>query len=244
MPTPFDTLAFNFANATCVTFFNDFLSNSTIMNCHAVSLLLENSNAFFHTLTSAAATSRVLDTSCSESVSQCASIMSNLATEMLHDDNCGQDFDSNNSVVLGTYRDLMAYEPMYRATCLTNPDTQDYCFVDAVTNTTAPDDYNVYFMPLGSTLGAGRLTCNKCLQATMGVFAHWATVDGQSLDTVYLPSARAVNKICGANFASTNVTVGSASVTAGAGLTVPLPSVRFAVSIFGIALGAMLAGII
>lgn len=242
MPTSFDTMSINFANATCVSFFQNFLANSTIMNCHAVSLLLENSNSFFHTLSSAAATSRVLDIACSQPVSKCASIMNSLAEEMLQSDNCGPDYESDNSVVQATYRDLMAYEPMYRATCLTNPDTQNYCFVDAVTNTTTPDDYNVYFMPLGSTLRTGNLTCNDCLQATMDVFAQWATVDGQSLDETYLPSARNVNKVCGVGFANTNVTVGSNRVTAGAGLTVPLPDIRVAVAMISLVFGATLIG--
>lgn len=242
MPTPFDTMSINFANATCVSFFQNFLSNSTIMNCHAVSLLLENSNSFFHTLSSAAATSRVLDIACSQPVSECASIMKSLAEEMLQSDNCGPDYESKNAVVQGTYRDLMAYEPMYRATCLTSPDTQNYCFVDAVTNTTMPNDYNVYFMPLGSTLRADRLTCNDCLQATMDVFAQWATVDSQSLDGTYLPSARNVNKVCGAGFANTNITVGSDSVIGGAGLSVPLPNIRITALVLGLVLGATMPG--
>lgn len=242
MPTPFDTMSINFANASCVSFYQNFLSNSTVMNCHAVSLLLENSNSFFHTLSSAAATSRVLDVACSQPVSECASIMKSVADEMLQSDNCGPDYQSGNSVVQGTYRDFMAYEPMYRATCLTNPDTQNYCFVDAVTNTTTPDDYNVYFMPLGSRLRAHHLTCNECLQATMNVYAQWATIDGQSLDTTYVPSARNVNSVCGAGFAKTNITVGSAQVTGGTGLTVPLPDIRIAASILGLVLGATLSG--
>jgi hypothetical protein len=57
----------------------------------------------------------------------------------------------------------------------------------------------------------------------MEIFARWAKKDGQSLDTTYLPSAKIINSKCGSEFASTNVTVGSNRVTAGAGLTVPLP---------------------
>lgn len=240
MPSPFDTMSINFANATCVSFFRSFLSNSTIMSCHAVSLLLENSNSFFHTLTSAAATSHVLDVACAQPVSKCATIMSSLAVEMLQSENCGSDFNAGNGVVQGTYRDLMAYEPMYHATCLTNPHTQDYCLVDAVTNTTTPNDYNVYFMPLGSPLGANRLTCNQCLQATMKIFAHWATVDGQALDTTYLASAKNVNKMCGAGFANAHVTVGSYAVTSGSGLAVSMPDIRMGTLVMGMTLAAVL----
>lgn len=243
MPAPFDTISNNFANATCVAFFRSFLSNSTIMNCHAVSLLLETSNSFFHMLASAVATSHVLDVACSQPVTTCATTLSSLAKEMLRSENCGPDFDAGNYVVQSTYRDLMAYEPMYHATCLINPDTQDYCFVDAVTNTTTPNDYNVYFMPLGSSLGAKRLTCNRCLQATMNIFAHWALVDGQSLDSTYLASARNVNTVCGPGFANTHVTVGSdAVVTSGSGPTVSLSNIRRSILTTGL-LGVILAGL-
>lgn len=245
MPTPFDTISYNFANQTCTTFFTDFLSNSTITDCHAISLLLENSNSFFHTLSSAVATSRVLDVSCSQSVSKCSSIMTALASDMIKNENCGQDYNSGNSVVQSTYQDLMAYEPIYHASCLTNPDTKDYCFVDAVQNTSAPNDYNVYFIPVGTILTkSGNLTCNECLQASMDVFAHWATVNNQALDTTYLPSAKVVNKYCGAKFANTNVTVGSNQVTAGAGLAVRLPGARLIVSILGLYIGVSFSGLI
>ncbi|KAF3393742.1 hypothetical protein F1880_004925 [Penicillium rolfsii] len=245
LPSAFDTLSNNFANASCVAFFEKFRSNSSFTDCHAVSVLLGNSNSFFHTLTSAVATSHLLDVACSQSVSQCASTMKTLAKEMLNDKNCGQDYDANNSVVRSVYQELMAYEPMYRASCLTNPDTKNYCFVDAVTNTTAPNDYNVYFMPIGSTLtSSGRLTCNECLQATMKIFAQWASTDGQSLDTTYLPSAKVVNGYCGSNFANTSVTVGSSKVTAGAVQVMQSPNLRLITSLFVIALGATMTGVL
>lgn len=244
LPTAFDTLSNNFANATCVAFFDKFRSNSTFTDCVAVSVLLSNSNSFFHTLTSAVATSHVLDVACAQPVAKCASVMTSLAKQMLHDDNCGGDYESNNSVVQSVYQELMAYEPMFRASCLTNPDTKDYCFVDAVTNTSTPNDYNVYFMPIGSTLtSSGKLTCGECLQATMEIFAHWASIDGQALDTTYLPSAKVVNNYCGSNFATTNVTVGSDVVTAGAGQVMQLPSSRFITSLFAIVLGTTIAGV-
>ena len=163
---------------------------------------------------------------------------------MLKHSNCGGDYESNNSVVQNVYQELMAYEPMYSASCLSNPDTKDYCFVDAVTNTTAPNDYNVYFIPIGSTLSSsGKLTCNKCLQATMKIFAHWATIDGQSLDSTYLPSATVVNNHCGSNFATTNVTVGSDKVTAGAGQVMQSPNFRLITSLFAVVLGTTIAGV-
>ena len=211
MPTPYDTLSYNFANKTsCLNFYKNWRTNRTITNCHAISLLLENSNSFFHTLSSATSTSHVLDTSCAQNITTCSAIMKSLASDLLKPTNCGEDYDNGNSVVKGTYADLVAYEPMYRATCLTNPDTENYCFVDAVSNSTSPDDYDVYFVPLGNALGeTSKPSCGRCLRASMDVFADWASVDGQPLDGSYLPSARVVNGHCGEGFAKTNVTVGS-----------------------------------
>ncbi|KAJ5791177.1 uncharacterized protein N7518_008188 [Penicillium psychrosexuale] len=242
MPKPFDTLSYNFANATtCIDFFAKWRANTTISNCNAISLLIENSNAFFHTLNSASATSRILETSCSANVSKCASIMTALAADLLKSANCGDDYDNGNSVVKGTYRDLVAYEPIYRTTCLTNPSTQNYCFVDAVSNSKNPDDYNVYLMPLGTPLTVGDVpTCNKCLKTTMDVFSRWARRDGQSLDSTYLPSAKIINAHCGDGFALTNITVGSVDVRAGAALTAPLPNLgiaTFVALVFGVMAG-------
>jgi hypothetical protein len=209
IPKPYDTLSYNFANATCTSFYQTWLTNKTITDCHAVSLLLENSNAFFHTLNSATATSSILDKTCSADLTKCTTIMTNLASELRDPSNCGADYDAGNAVVKSTYRDLVAYEPVYRATCLTNPASGDYCFVDAVSNTTAPDDYNVYFVPLGTALESGaKPSCGKCLAATMRLYARWAAVDGQPLDGSYLASAEVVNANCGVGFASTNVTLG------------------------------------
>lgn len=167
--------------------------------------------------------------------------MSSLANDMLKDENCGSDYSLGNSVVQGAYDDMVAYEPLYHATCLTNPVTQNYCFVDAVKNASAPADYNVYFVPLGETLGShASVTCNRCLQATMSLFARWATHDDQPLDQSYLPSARAVNEQCGTGFAPSNITVGADKVKSGAGVSASLPT-TFLLAVF---LGATFIGLV
>ncbi|KAJ5712841.1 uncharacterized protein N7483_010022 [Penicillium malachiteum] len=237
MPEAYDTISNDFANASCVAFFEKFRDNSTVTDCHAVSLLLENSNAFFHDLSSATDTARVLNTTCSESVDKCQSIMTGLAAEMIQQDNCGPDYNANNSVVTSAYQEMRAYEPVYQATCLKNSDTQDYCFVDAVTNTTAPNDYDVYFIPIGNPLTKGDLTCNECLRETMYIYSQWATVDDQELDSDYIASAKIVNEQCGTGFASINVTTGSFSVTAGSAAALPVSGVSL-VSVICLTLGA------
>jgi hypothetical protein len=174
-------------------------------------MLLRDSTAFFHILTSAASTSRVLDIACAADVSSCASTLSSLASDLIDDSNCGKDYADGNPLVTNAYVDLITYEPIYRATCLQNPDTSNYCFVDAVTNTSSAADYDVYFLPYGSTINNATSlpTCSSCLQATLEVFSEWAQVENQPLAESYLTSAEAINGKCGSNFANVNVTVGT-----------------------------------
>ncbi|KAL4797485.1 hypothetical protein BDV19DRAFT_47358 [Aspergillus venezuelensis] len=209
-PTAFDTsFSNNFTTTSCPTYFRSFLADSSFTNCHAVSTLLRDSTSFFHTLTSAASTSLVLDTACAADVSSCTETMNNFASELLDDSNCGQDYADGNPLVTSAYYDMITYEPIYRATCLQNPDSQNYCFVDAVTNTSNPADYDVYSLPYGSAISSKPLpTCNACLQATLDVFSKWAQVEDQPLANSYMPSANEINGKCGSNFANVNFTVG------------------------------------
>lgn len=218
LPIPFDTsLGTNYTRKSCPKFFTKFLSDSSLQSCHALSLLLRNSNSFFYILHSTTATSHLLDVACSASVSQCTSTLSSLAKELIKDDNCGEEYKLGNPNVVDAYIDLVSYEPLYHASCLKNPSTDNYCFVDAVTNSTNSADYDVYFVPYGNALDDqneaswdnNTPTCNRCLRETMGVYKGFARVDGQPLVKSYLPSARVVDRHCGGGFADLNVTVGA-----------------------------------
>lgn len=218
LPTPFDTsLGTNYTKKSCPKFFTKFLSDSSFQSCHALSLLLRNSNSFFYTLHSATATSHLLDVACSASVSQCTSTLASLANQLIKDDNCGEEYKLGNPNVVDAYVDLVSYEPLYHASCLKNPVTDNYCFVDAATNSTNSADYDVYFIPFGNALedhdeaswDNNTPTCNKCLRETMGVYERFARVDGQPLVQSYLPSATVVDRHCGSGFADLNVTVGA-----------------------------------
>ncbi|RJE17970.1 hypothetical protein PHISCL_09697, partial [Aspergillus sclerotialis] len=209
-PTPFDTsLSSNFTTKSCPKFFSSLLSNPSLLNCHALSLLLQDSTSFFHTLTSLPFTSRTLDTACAAPVSKCSSLLTDFANKLLDQSNCGKDYSLGNPLVRNLYRDLVAYEPVYRSSCLTSSESNStgYCFVDAVFSNNSAD-YNLYFLPLGGELTRGvHLTCSTCLQATMGVYADWAAVEGQPLARSYIPSAKVVENACGKGFVDVNVTV-------------------------------------
>ncbi|RAL02344.1 uncharacterized protein BO80DRAFT_443655 [Aspergillus ibericus CBS 121593] len=213
-PTPFDTsLTNNFTTTTCAKYFTTLLTNTTLTTCHPISLLLRNSASFFTTLTTPTHLSTILDTACAAPLTTCSTTLTTLATTLLHPTTCGHDYTAGNQLVIDLYTDLLTYEPLYRATCLQSPTTKNYCFVDAVTNTSNAVNYDVYFVAYGTgyeVTEAPWPTCDVCLQATMGVFAQWAGVDGQPLVESYLPTARALDGegACGTGFVDVNVTVG------------------------------------
>lgn len=191
-------------------------------------MLLRNSYSFFtYTLHSAVAISHLLDITCSMDPSQaqeCAKSLSHdLAADLLKPQHCGDDYKLKNPLVVDAYVNLVAYEPVYRASCLKDPATDGYCFVDAVMNSSRPADYDLYFMPFGRELqdhgdgdGEGP-SCTPCLKASMRVFRDWARRDGQPLAGSYLPSAKVVNRYCGDGFADLNVTLGDQTVRATSG---------------------------
>ncbi|KAE8145830.1 hypothetical protein BDV25DRAFT_163762 [Aspergillus avenaceus] len=245
IPTPFDSnLSTNFTSDSCPKFFKKFLSDAKFTKCYAMSTLLRDSSSFFQTLKSAPATSRLLDLACAADVSDCSKVMSDLASRITKSDACGKDYSLGNPVVTSAYTDMIIYEPMYRATCLKNPTTLNYCFVDAATNTSNTADYDVYFVPYGSPITAKPYpTCNKCVQASMDLFSQWAQKDGQPLIKSYLPTAKALNSKCGDSFANVNITLGSLSSTSSATWSASRPDIYLTACIVALSIGVSFGGL-
>ncbi|KAK2765402.1 hypothetical protein FQN54_008248 [Arachnomyces sp. PD_36] len=211
LPEPFDSnIGTNFTTPNCPKFLEDFRKNSTFLDCHPMSLLIKNSLGFFELSNSAPAVSRVLDASCAVSEPDCTAVMIDLATQLGDDANCGQELENNQSVVRAAYNGLISYQALYRATCLKNPLTHSYCYVDAATNVSNPEDSYPYLLPLGSPFPGGvRPSCNRCLQATMEIFADTARVEGQPLVDTYMPAAQLISITCGPSFVNTTVELGT-----------------------------------
>lgn len=216
LPSPFDTsLGSNFTSQACPNFFNAFLNNATFEDCRPVSLLLQNSNSFFKTSRSAEFLSLALDASCAASLTQCSPLMASLASQLIEDSSCGQDYRSENPLVMQARAGLIAYEPLYRATCLKSGDTGDYCFTDAITNTSNPANSYPYYTALGTHLAGGsRPTCTKCLQDTMNIFAGYAAMREQPISTTYTQTAQQIALGCGPEFVNATVPVGTTSIAA------------------------------
>lgn len=232
-PTAFDTIGNNFTTTSCPAFFDYFLADDTFNSCHAVSILLQNSNSFFKDLASAVTLDQVLDTSCSANTTQCATFMTKLAANLTSDDNCGADYRLGNPIVTQAYDGMVSYEPIARAACLQDPSTHEYCFTEAALNSTNISGYALYLLPLGNSLpGGSRPECNQCTQATMAVYTDSAVVKGNPLVQTYIPAAQTINIGCGPGFVNATVNVGTkssgpSSKTSASSLTAIPPPLTF-----------------
>ena len=144
--------------------------------------------------------------------------MSTLAQQLLLDSNCGGDYKLQNPLVRQARAGLVAYDPLYKASCLKDPSPSSsssssdkkYCFANAVTNVTSPADSYVYYLPLGMPLpGGSQLTCSACLKDTMGFFAESAGNKSQPIAAVYKDAAMMINMGCGPGFVNQTVVVKS-----------------------------------
>ncbi|KIX92171.1 uncharacterized protein Z520_12164 [Fonsecaea multimorphosa CBS 102226] len=211
LPTPFDTsLGSNFTSSSCPEFFSDFLNNATFQSCVPVSLLLQNSNSFFRAQRSFTLLTQTLDAACNAPLAICSPLMSNLASQLIDNANCGQDYKQQNPLVSQAYAGFLAYEPIYRATCLKDQSTGNYCFSEAITNSSNAADFYPYYTAVGLSMPqSARPTCSQCLKETMEIFAGYAENAAQPLAKTYLPCASQVDQGCGSGFVNTQVKAGS-----------------------------------
>ncbi|KAL9094573.1 MAG: hypothetical protein Q9165_003132 [Trypethelium subeluteriae] len=146
--------------------------------------------------------------------------MSDLAPELISNANCGADFRAQNPTVLQAYDGFVSYGVLYNAGCQKDPSSGNYCFANAITNTSSATDSYPYFLPLGVALPGGQPpSCNACLQSTMATFSSAASNATQPVSANYKEAAEQINEACGPNFVNENVMVmsgaGRAQATAG-----------------------------
>ncbi|KAK1774519.1 hypothetical protein QBC45DRAFT_35249 [Copromyces sp. CBS 386.78] len=207
LPKFFDgSLSANFApNSNCPSFLNSFLNNQTFNQCYPISLLMQGSQSFFQAQRSLVALTRVLDASCSPNVTFCASYLSSLASSLIAPEACEAEYQAGHTVVRDAYVALIAYAPVYSATCLKDTSTQGseggYCYANAVMNFTNPSSVYVYHLALNVSLpGSTVPSCGGCLRETMQVYHAAAADRKQPVAGVYVKAAKMVNVVCGVGF--------------------------------------------
>ncbi|KAF9872935.1 C6 transcription factor [Colletotrichum karsti] len=222
LPSPFDTsLAFNFTSndgASCPRFINELLTNQNFKKCYPLSMLLQGSRSFFEAEKQLLSIVKVLDATCSADVAFCTSYLNGVAGNLTMDANCGSDYDSGNPIVMQAYLGLKSYEMLYKATCLTDPDTSMYCFANAVTNLTTPSNVYFYYLPLNMTLpGSANPTCGSCLKRTMEIYQTFTANRRLAISSTYVDAAKQVNTICGPEYVNDTLQIAVGM----AGLSVP-----------------------
>ncbi|KAI9839147.1 MAG: hypothetical protein M1819_003140 [Sarea resinae] len=164
--------------------------------------------------------------------------MNSLAMQIREDINCGADYRLQNPIVIQAYNGLVAYDPLYHAGCLKDSNN-NYCFANAVTNTSSPSDSYIYYLALGIALPGGLTpTCNMCLQNTMAILSAAAANTSQPVSTDYAAAAQELDVGCGPSFANSTI---SRVVKGSDGRSLPVPS--FA-GIVGVAIGTAMVAVL
>ncbi|RMZ72088.1 C6 transcription factor [Pyrenophora seminiperda CCB06] len=200
IPRAFDTgLSSNFSSS-CANFLHTLRQSQDFNSCDPFSLLIQTSSGFFDASKSTLRITQTLDATCGVDSTKCKTIMDSFAIQLLKDTACKSDYKSDNPVVLQAYNGLIAYQPAYKASCL-HDSGGNYCFADAVSNTSSPGDAYPYYLPIGQQLpGGSRPTCNSCLQQAMGVFAVYSNNATQPISKTYTSAAQQISIACGSNF--------------------------------------------
>jgi hypothetical protein len=146
--------------------------------------------------------------------------MAQYASNITTSSACATDLKNQNPLITYAHLGLLAYQPLYRASCLKNPATSSYCFADAITNASSPADSYIYFLPLNTTLvGGSQPTCDACLKETMAVFEAATSDRSSALASDYVSAAMQVNVNCGPGFVNASL---AAAVSSGAPPSQPL----------------------
>ncbi|KAL1888575.1 hypothetical protein Cpir12675_006120 [Ceratocystis pirilliformis] len=241
LPSPMDeNLNYNFTTnggKSCPAFLNSLLNDEQFTACYPISMLLKGSHSFFSAQRQLQTVVRVLDTSCDVDFDTCKAYLKQKALDLTGPKNCAEEYHNDASNIMMVYWGLIAYEPLYKATCIRDPETSMYCYANAVTNTSTTGNAYTYFMPLNSSFPAtAEPSCNTCLQKTMAVFQSFTNDASQPVAYNYGPAAKIINNACGQGFVNQtslkitlkNGTVPKANGTrssAASGRMAPMPAV-------------------
>ena len=203
----------------CQSFFRYFNCSSTLYS-QLLTQTQQNSMSFFSASRNASTLDSVLSASCNVVFQACSNVMSGYASTLRGDSACGEDYNKENPIVRQAYNGLVAYDTLYHASCLkgspgADGKTSDYCYTNAVTNSSSPTDTYVYYIPLGLSLPAGSMpTCSQCLKDTMRLFATAAGNKSQPASLTYTDAAGRIDIQCGSNFVNQSVPGGGKSSSA------------------------------
>jgi hypothetical protein len=202
LPVPFDgtpSSEFNTLEGdnSCPSFMSSLLNSETFNDCYPLSMMVTKSASFFKAKRSLTNMVRTLDKACDVDVEACASFMATAASNLTSEDNCKDEFDQGVTVVIDAYQGLMNYEVMYQVSCLEDEESGQYCYANAVTNTSNSSDSYIYFLPYDLDLpGPAVPNCNWCNQETLDIFHAASANRDLGIANTYEEAARLINNLC------------------------------------------------
>lgn len=244
-PEPFDGTRLILPEDTtdsCARFMNKLASDPVVRKCSPISLLdkvsfctmhdpvaetlltsTQTSTDFFQAKRSLPNLARILDTACHADVNTCDNYFGKLLSNMTADANCSQDLHkaklNDQNAVLSAYLGLKGYRPMYAATCLIDPDKEQYCYALAVAGgggASSNTDLFLYPMVYGTKPQLSPApTCGWCTKSVMAIFHDASSHRSQEVSKVYEGAASAINTVCGNAFVNGSL---PAAVSAATGL--------------------------
>lgn len=158
VPTPLDlTISYSLSD-NCLDFMTSFLTNSLFTTCLPLSLLLTTSTSYRQLVISAPNDAYetlnnliAYTTSPQPSSSQCDDYFASLAKAIGDKKNCGADLNGGikaNPVATDTRRGLGNYKVVREASALKDPQSGEYCYLQALGDS-KPDDMYLYSLPAG-----------------------------------------------------------------------------------------------
>ncbi|KAK8019302.1 hypothetical protein PG990_004440 [Apiospora arundinis] len=213
LPSPMDSVPSTFSDdgsTNCPNFIQSFLADKTFKSCYPFSMLLQvrGSNGFFDAQKSLVSITQVLDASCKADVKMCTSWLGDLADKFQQSGNCGNELSSGNTVVTKAYQGLKAYQPLFSATCLKEPETQAYCYAKAATDSKSISSVYLYYLPLNRSMpDTASPACNWCNQQTMGIFQSATANRKSSIAATYEGGSAVMNRVCGAQYVNSTLPV-------------------------------------
>lgn len=161
----------------------------------------QTSKSFFDATKELQSIVTVLDATCAADLDFCTSYLSEQASALISPDNCGQEYDNQQPNIHRVHLGLTSFDVLYKATCLRDDDNDNYCFANAVTNTSTPANAYVYFLPLNMTLpGSATPGCGSCLRDTMAIYQAATATRSLAIADTYEGAAARVNEVCGEGF--------------------------------------------
>jgi len=211
VPTPFpqpwdSNIQKNFSSTSCFNFFSNMTNTAPFRSCRPFSLLLQSSSALVEAQNNLTLLNSIIWGTCQTTTSfeQCSLNMGWFAQDLQVA--CAQDLSDRNANAVMALIGLQAYDLMYTAGCLSDPNTNTYCYLNAVHNS-IPSDVYMYQLPLGLTFPkTATPTCSTCAKSLMAVYANGlqnATTGSHlsALATSYPGAAQLATKACGSSYA-------------------------------------------